>query len=350
MREDSIVRFLMLLGVERSSIEVARGWVNCPCPLSPWSHKGGQDTRPSFGIRVDDSGPSFFYCFGCTPQGRRIDRLLHNMFIMSGRYPHRAAEIYTWEENHEPEETDEFPTPKEVLWDEPEKVYSPLPYEVINQYPMLQYSKGEAVNACLRYLEEERLIESWTANYFKVRYDPVYRTLIFPLTDMRGRIFLMRARSWSEKRIWTISPKAAGFPLLEFPRLREVGAWFGLWAVDWRKPVIALEAEMDVLRLATLGVFNVVASATSSVTEAQIDNLGAARRLILGYDADKAGEHAEKRFVDRLGGKTSLYRLDWELAERHPKFVKDDASACKDAGDLKDFDELQKVLTSIREV
>jgi hypothetical protein len=247
--------------------------------------------------------------------------------------------LYTWEEFHEQEDDDGIPEiSTETLWSVPEVPVSPLPWEVINRYPLLQFGEDDVAQECRVYLELERGIDPWTANYFRVRYDPENATLIFPLTDSKGGIFLLRARSIYKKNIWTISPELAGYPNLIFPKLGEVGVWFGLWLVDWTRPVISVEAEMDVMKLASMGVLNSVASATSSVTGAQIDSLSPATRLYLGYDADKAGAHAHGRIYSRLSGGQRMkyiYELDWSVA-----------SACNDPGDLESEDDLKKVLDS----
>jgi DNA primase len=174
--------------------------------------------------------------------------------------------------------------------------------------------------------------------------------MIFPLKDRRGYTYLLRARLWEEKSIWTISPKVARFPNLVFPKLKEIGAWFGMDLVDWSKPVVVVESELDVLRLASLGRMNVLASATSSVSEAQIKTVLMARRLILAYDADRAGSNTHRRIIDRADGKSNIYTADWSNAEKHELFRKGkkDDMRCKDAGDLKNEGELNKVLSNLK--
>jgi len=330
MREDSIFRFLIALGVEERFIESARGWVNCPCPMAPWTHGTGADSRPSFGISINEDAGSVYYCFGCMPEGRWLSWLLHNIFIMSGSYPFQAAEIFAEEEIH----YDEDAKPIKVMdnWrGELSAQPNPLPPEVYSQYKLLQFGRGFEAKRCIEFLEEERRIPRHLAFLYKVRYDQHNSTLIFPLTDYDGGIYLMRARSRKEKVIWTMNAKRCGFPNLEFPKLRDVGAWFGMWLVDWRKPVLALETEMDVLVVRSFGFENVVAAATSSVTHAQMDTIMRAPTVLLGFDADKAGEHACKRFVEHAEGRVGLMRVDWSKGDPY-----DPAIACTDPGDLAD--------------
>lgn len=346
MREDSIVRFLIALGVDPYEVETSGEWVNCKCPFAPWTHEGGADTHPSFGIRINEEGLSYYYCFGCVPDAWPVGRMLHAFFILTGDYPWRAAEIYANEEYYQDEEERLDELRSRDAFRKKRRAIRPLPQKVVKQYKLLQGAKGFEARRCREYLQNERLIPDWIANYYQVRYDDDNRALIFPLTDRRGAIFLLRSRSRREKKIWTINPKKAGYSDLKFPKLKEVGVWFGMGQVDWRESVMAIEAELDVLRLAALGVFNVIASATSSVTDAQIKTLCMAKRIYLGYDADKAGKHAHRRIIEGVGRKARIWALDWSKAKRHPKFIKEGRKMCNDAGELLDRAEYEKVFNS----
>lgn len=349
MIEESIIRFLIGLGVPRDEIHVREEWVNCGCPLAPWTHAGGADSRPSFGIRINDEGLSHWYCFGCSPNGRTLSKLIHRLFVVTGRYPWTSAQIFAEEEIHyHSDEAISKMQPRDH-WKLPDSdadhEIPPLPPEVIRQYRLLQSGKGFEARRCREYLKNERLIDPVFAYQLGVRFDPDNRCLIFPLTDIQGRIYMLRSRSRVEKSIWTINPKKAGFPRLVFPKLREVGVWFGMHLIDWTRPVMAIEAELDVCRLHTLGYFNVVASATSSVTDSQIDSLCMARTIILGYDADRAGQNTHKKIIERVNGRSTIFEVDWSVGKRHPKFKKNLGDKwCKDAGDLLNVEELRRVL------
>lgn len=354
MTEESIIRFLIGLGIPRDEIYPRDEWVNCGCPLAPWTHAGGADSRPSFGVRINDEGLSYWYCFGCSPKGKTLSKLIHQLFVVTGRYPWTSAQTFAEDEIHY--HSDEALTklkPRDH-WKLPEETVrevQPLPPEVIRQYPLLQNAKGFEARRCREFLQEERLIIPTFAYQLGVRYDPDNRCLIFPLTDIKGRIFMLRSRSRVEKAIWTINPKKAGYPNLVFPRLREVGVWFGMHLIDWRRPVMAIEAELDVARLHTLGYFNVIASATSSVTDAQIDSLCMARTIILGYDADRAGSNTHKRIIERVNKRSTIFEVDWSVGRKHPRFRKNKTDGCcKDAGDLLDDAELRRVLDKRRNV
>ena len=345
MREEAIYRFLEALGIDRARMHEERGWINSGCPLAPYLHSGGADVRPSFGISIDDDGQSVYYCFGCSPRGRHLDWLLHGIFVADGRYPWEAARIFAREELWKlPEDLDEREVPACDPWRRaaPEQV-RPLPAEVIRKYPLLQGKTDFEAKRIRSWLSIDRHIPEWVQHMCQLRYHYESQAVVFPMTDARGDIFLLRERSRLEKRMWTVNPELAGVPDMEFPRLRDVGAWFGMHLVDWTSPVMLVEGEIDAMRLMALGFLNVIASCTSSVSEAQMDAL-MAHTLILGYDADRGGQFAHNRIRDRMGGRTNLLMADWGLAQ------KADASACKDAGDLPGKEALERVIDGLEEI
>lgn len=345
MKEEGIRIFLEALGIDRIRMSVDRGWLNAPCPLAPYTHAGGSDIRPSFGIHINDEGLSAWWCFGCSPQGQGLGRLLHNLFIQDGRYPYEAARIYARHElwGLKAEEDESVPLPDRWRIKTPVNT-EPLPVSVLKRYPLLQGHDDFEVRRITAWLHVDRGIPLWVQHRARLRYRYDNQSVIFPMTDIRGNIYVLRERVRKEKRMWTVNPELAGMPGAVFPRLRDVGAWFGMELIDWTRPVMLVEGEIDAMRLVALGFFNALASCTSSVTDAQMDALSSATTLFLGFDADKGGDFARSRVVDRMRGRCNMLVVDWSVAK------KEDASACKDAGDLQDKDSLAQVLEDLAPV
>lgn len=340
MTRDGIVEFLLQLGVDHDKIDIpeGRGWVNSPCPMAMYMHGAGLDERPSFGISINDEGSSVYYCFGCTQDARPLSRLLHNMWLMTGDYPHAAADVFVIREIHERRRPRKIPTPD---WGERHVPLGPLPQKVLKNYRLLHEAEDFEARRCREWLVEERGVPTWVQNLCRLRYDSDRSAVIFPLTDLNGFVYLLRSRSRKKKAIYTISPTVAGFPDMKFPSLkRDRGVWFGMFLADWSQRIMLVEGELDAMRLMALGYMNVIASATSQVTDKQLDAL-AGDVYILGYDNDKAGDHATRRVVDRLGARCACFRADWGKAH------KKNGKPCKDAGDLPNTEELEKVLRSL---
>ena len=334
MTEEGIIEFLAEFGITRGKLDIARGWVNAPCPLAPYKHGSGEDERPSFGIAINDNGPSSYYCFGCTQDGLPLSWLLHTMWVASGAYPYEAAKVFLRREFHQVDMV--HSSPKQDVWEEtaePETV-EPLSKEVLAQYKILHDASGFEARRCREYMINERGLSLDVITQCGIRYSDERSTVIFPLTDVYGNVYVLRERSRKKKEMWTVSPRLAGFPDMEFPRLKNVGAWFGMFAVDWSRPVMLVEGEMDAMRLKGLGYHNVIASATAGVSKAQMNAL-CGISYILGYDADKGGADAHSRIRGFLGRKATLMSVDWGLA------------GCKDAGDLQNKEDLKDVLDAI---
>lgn len=311
MDKYGVTKFLIALGIrEQDILDTGRGWLNCKCPMSPYAHRRGADTRPSFGVSVSDKESSVYYCFGCSDEGKPLGRLLHAMWVLGAPYPFEAAKIYASYEVHD---SDAEGITLRDEWEIGENTAKePLPSFVYEQYPLLEATRG-VEGRKLRAFLAERNIPEFAWKRFKLRCNPENSSFVFPMTDVHGRIFLLRERTRVKKSIWTISSKLAGYPHMEFPKLRNNGIWFGLHLIDWDRPVMTVEGEFDAMSTVGFGFMNVIASCTSSVTAAQ---LGAVNSDIIfsGYDADKAGDKACAR-VRRYKEKTSqVLKIDWTSA------------------------------------
>lgn len=343
MNESAIVEFLCEFGVSQNQIKIVRGWVNCPCIFAEWDHDGGIDTNPSFGISINDEEQSVYVCFGCTRTARLMGDILHRYWILSGEYPFDAAALYMRNENFSVESREDSINidPWLTFLQKETSPPEPLGRAVIPQFPKIQSSGNPVALQALAYLEKDRLVAHRVVNECGIRFDPEREALVFPLTDAHGDIYLLRERALGQKRIWTVSPKIAGLSEdMEFPKLTQIGVWFGYHLINWRRAVMLVEGEIDALRLRTLGFHNVVASCTSSVTDKQIDAIHATT-VILGYDADKGGRFATRRVRDRMAGKTELLQVDWSLVS------KESGNPCKDAGDLRSREDLEIVLKNM---
>lgn len=339
MREQAVRKFMWEIGC--GEIIENGVWLNSKCPTAAWTHSGGVDTHPSFGITISDEGRSVFYCFGCSPEPRPIARLLHNLFIMTGRYPSGAARIYRDGENHWAS-VKRVEIPDGWKRDREKTIPEPVPYQALRYVPLMQGREDFEARRCRFWLEHERKIPVWTQNLCGLRYLSDLSSVVFPMTDIFGSVFMLRARSRKEKRIVTVTPRMLGVDEpSKFSTPKSVGIWFGMFLIDWSRPVMLVEAEIDMMRLVSLGFFNVIASAGSSVTDAQIDALHAST-YFLGYDDDKAGRHAHARIIDRIEDKATLFELKWGVVNR------EGGEPCKDAGELLNSDDLNTVLTNRR--
>ena len=120
--------------------------------------------------------------------------------------------------------------------------------------------------------------------------------LMFPIQDVRGRIIAFGGRVLDASK-----PKYINSPEnLVYSKGRNLFGLFNAKKGDTKK-ILIVEGYMDVISLHQRGITNVVASLGTALTEAQGRLLRrSSEQVILGYDADGAGQEAIMRGLDIL--------------------------------------------------
>lgn len=77
MNEKNLRQILGNIGIQPGRAN-HNGWMEFPCPLAPWTHANGHDTRASAAAKVSEGGTSAFKCQACHQHGRisKLVRLL----------------------------------------------------------------------------------------------------------------------------------------------------------------------------------------------------------------------------------------------------------------------------------
>lgn len=335
MTEEGLRIFLQSLAIDTSDIKRYKNWLMLTCPLAFHTHGSGVDSHPSFFISISEQHPSVWHCFGCTDKPSGLIKLLHNIWLMTGEYPKEAAHIYTQYEIIADDESIEKIIYSDIWNNYKPKKVNKLPPQVLTKFPLLSRVNNINTRRCKEYLQS-RGIGSHIWNMCGIRYDG-RDNLIFPFTNILGEIYMLRVRKTYTKQIWSITSTPTRFTNVDFPTIRDVGIFFGMHLVDFSKPVLLVEAEIDAMRLMSLGCFNVMASGTCMITPIQIKSIFA-DSVVLGYDADVAGRKAHKRIKDFIDREIILHELTWDIV------LSKDGQPCKDAGDLTRKEDLIKVL------
>ena len=126
--------------------------------------------------------------------------------------------------------------------------------------------------------------------------DRFRKRLMFPIQDVRGRIIAFGGRVLDDSK-----PKYINSPEnLVYSKGRNLFGLFNAKKGDTKK-ILIVEGYMDVISLHQRGITNVVASLGTALTEAQGRLLRrSSEQVILGYDADGAGQEAIMRGLDIL--------------------------------------------------
>jgi 5S rRNA maturation endonuclease (ribonuclease M5) len=321
-----IKALLRCFGVEHTT--TSENWVTCSCPLAPWTHEKGHDSRPSFGININPKGHSIYKCFTCTTEAESLEALVYRYQRRSGRYLREATEILIGDMIPGKRKSEKLEIPKFQRNTEPEKVLEIFPEEALKDYPLLEGRNTERTKEILQWLKG-RGISSSTAFRYGLRYWKKFSGFIaLPMTTRKGNVSVISLRNINDGTRFRVSAKMAGAPV---PKPAKAGVWFGLHLIDMSKPVIFTEGEIDCVRLYELGFRNAVASGGTSVTDAQLSQI-CATKIIIGLDSDKAGRTAARKLKTRLENKVDIAVINWAKI------------GCKDPGDVKTRKDLLKVL------
>ncbi len=147
------------------------------------------------------------------------------------------------------------------------------------------------------YTEEEMLASSLVKKSTDGRYmDSFRKRLMFPIQDVRDRVIAFGGRVLDDSK-----PKYINSPEnIVYSKGRNL---FGLNVARKHetKEIIIVEGYMDAISLYQRGITNVVASLGTALTEAQGRLLRRhSEKIILGYDADGAGQAAILRGMEIL--------------------------------------------------
>lgn len=310
MYKPDIISLLSLLG--ENKIKTTGDWVNSSCPLASISHEGGKDRHPSFGILINTKGESLYRCFTCS-DAAPLSGLIHNLWLNKIRNWKQAMQMYG--------DTEVFKIATvsnglSTKWDsiiekeEEETIKIPVPDSVLYKFPLLSTSIGFEAERCRDFLSSKRGIDKKTQDLFSLRYCLKDRVIILPRIDGENKIWWLRARSRISKLFFSVSSSY-------IQEKEEENKWgdsshlFGEQFLDFNSPVIIVESETDVLRLHTLGVYNVVATG-GNVQKAQIDRLYN-NVILLGFDADIPGLKNKIKATKLLKGYSTLFSLDWSI-------------------------------------
>ncbi len=140
-------------------------------------------------------------------------------------------------------------------------------------------------------------------------YDRFRQRVMFPLTDMSGRVVAFGGRILGEGQ-----PKYMNSP--ESPVFEKSRLLFGLYqhreAIRRQRRALVVEGNFDLLLLAVHGIGNTAAPLGTALTKAHIHALrGYADEVVLLFDADTAGRKAAMRSIpfflaERMEGRVAL--------------------------------------------
>ena len=330
MKRRDVIRLLNMLHAKNISSTPESEWVIASCPLASKLHPKGKDEHPSFGILVNEHGASRYRCFVCGAGS--LFKLLHNL-----------TWLYGWDK-----EISNFIAQAELESESTEKQYfdvyigngntmsnedTPVKLSALIYCPLLSESVGYDTERVMEWLLNRGIAPDVVYDY-GLRLYPVGSAVVFPYREPDGTLFYLRARSIESKDFYFITPSILGMD--DEVKWGKKDSFFGMDKVDTHQPIVLVESETDVLRLATLGVDNVIATG-GSISKHQLKRIqGFEGEVILGFDSDEKGvAYCKEVMKVRMSAPSPQYsfkRYSWKKV------------GCKDAGELKSLEQLEEVV------
>jgi hypothetical protein len=247
MDEPTLRSLLGRLGIRPGRVN-RRGWIPFSCPLSPWTHQGGHDTRASAAALVAPEGISSFVCKGCHQHGR-IAKLINLLATYRNDNSIRPLML----------EADKADVQSTISagFGEFERSYEPDEIEPLieEQFTGL-WDAAWSVPEARAYLEDRAITEQG-AEECGLLWEPTQRRILFPVRGRRGELYGYSGRA--------IDPDTQ-------PKIRD---YYGLpkrqlilgehrWVHG--EPLILVEGLFGYAHLITLGLTNVGAILGSALT------------------------------------------------------------------------------------
>lgn len=155
-------------------------------------------------------------------------------------------------------------------------------------------------------------------------YDRYRGRVIFPIFSHVGKVLGFGGRILTDAKD---QPKYINSPqTLVYDKSRVLyGLYQGKQAIRQSEEVILVEGYTDVISLHQAGVQHVVASSGTALTQEQVRMLGRyAKRIVMLYDADAAGENAALRGIDLvLEQGLSAYAIELPGGEDPDSYVRE---------------------------
>ena len=139
-------------------------------------------------------------------------------------------------------------------------------------------------------------------------YDIYKNRIMFPLYDLEGNVVGFSGRIYNQKS----ESKYINTKETEIFKKGEFLYNYHIAKKEARKEknIIVVEGFMDVIRLSTIGIVNVVATMGTAVTKYQLNLIQKlAPNITLMFDGDKAGEKATNAFIELANGNDSNIKV-----------------------------------------
>lgn len=281
------------------------------CPLAPWTHAKGTDSKPSAAI-LTDHNDARFNCFTCCQQSIGLLELVMRIGSYQAQTPKAvpmdisaARQIAIWWEDHKPDPLEiaanEIAATGHLVGHE-EKPFRPWGEQYLNRF----------LNGRLSYYAYERNLTDELIDLFEIKFDTKQQRLVEPYRTFDGQLAGCHGRY-----IHPTDPNDPDAPLryFSYPNYfidedggRNPAVWMGENLADVNQLLVLTEGQFDKSQIYKAHP-NVLASRSASISAAMFHRIRNARFLVTYYDVGTGGDLARKRIMELKNKHTKVYHL-----------------------------------------
>lgn len=236
---------------------------NCP------SHKGGQERKPSCGVRTDTG---LFHCFTCG-YTESLPNVISELFGQKGT----SWGIKYLKDNFQHESL----SSRHIILPDMKRKVSVEKQRVITEEELQQYRYFH------NYMWKRKLTPD-IVQFFDVGFDPETNCITFPVKDIYGNCVFVARRSVDTK--WFNYPSGANKPVYGLFKILQYGI----------KEVWVCESFINCLNCWQYGRPAVALIGTGSEQQYEILKKCGIRKFTLALDGDEAGYKGTQRFIEHL--------------------------------------------------
>jgi hypothetical protein len=266
-------RFLACFTIKKT--EVAGGWLNCSCPLAPWTHAKGHDHQPSFGLNVESGR---FNCFSCGASGS-LSYLASTVLAFLQQTPERMG-LYDFKTAYEILDGAEldFESLPDFTEFDPQQVFEPWPEWWLDMFEPVALNKAASA-----YLAKREVPPSLQVQ-MELRWDSVRDMVVCPYRTAFGKFAGARGRCIDPSR-----PKNEQHHDYKYKSQNNSKLiWYNEQALQNDGPIIVVEGQFDVMHLLQVTP-NVVGNLTAKIPWPKLTKLSAKDTVIFMPDNDPPG-------------------------------------------------------------
>lgn len=291
MSPEAAIKFLKALGAKDAKYD-GGNWVKAPCILAPWTHKGGRDTNPSFGVKVNDMTPHY-NCFSC--RAGQLFTLIQEVEMFLAKDPSQkpyfdTALARTILEN---DGFDIEPLPEFSEFGGSGQEFQEWPEYFIDSFANWEFSARAA-----KYLKQ-RNVSTETAKAHGLKFDSKKDMIVFPYYNLYGKLAGARGRAIE---LTGEPPKKQRHYDYTWNQVNNANlVWYNEQALTEEKPVVIVEGQFDKMRVSEVYP-HVMANLTAKPILAKMKKLSYAPSVILMTDNDETADTAITKYAEYLDG------------------------------------------------